>query len=179
MKRTEKSKANSRQKSKANKRQEEQSQQQSKQPKDCDRDKAKHEQKHSKVQLLTQNSGFTEQGKVLGRCKRFFYDPETASSSGASHVPSQLLNIPSPRGMHSRDSGLPHDTRNTVTFLKAYLPEMDHPQFSSRIDGIWHHLLADCDQVIQDFFMEHGRGVRQEPQSSSIQLHVSLKVLEP
>ena len=95
-------------------------------------------------QLLTQNSGFTEQGKVLGRCKRFFYDPETASSSGASHVPSQLLNIPSPRGMRSRDSGLPHDTRNTVIFLKAYLPEMDHPQFSSRIDGIWHHLLADC-----------------------------------
>ena len=42
MKRTEKSKANGRQ--------EEHSQKQAKQPKDCDRDKAKHEEKHSKVQ---------------------------------------------------------------------------------------------------------------------------------
>ena len=42
MKRTEKSKANSRQKSKANSRQS--------QPKDCARDEAKHEEKHSKVQ---------------------------------------------------------------------------------------------------------------------------------
>ena len=64
MKRTEKSKANSRQKSKANSRQksiangrqdksratcrqEEHSQLQARQPKDCDRDKVKHEEKHS------------------------------------------------------------------------------------------------------------------------------------
>ena len=45
---------------------------------------------------------------------RDFYDPETASSSGASHVPWQPLNIPSPRGMLSRDSGLPLDTRNSM-----------------------------------------------------------------
>ena len=43
-----------------------------------------------------------------------FYDSETASSSGASHVFSQPLNIPSPRGMLSRDSGLPLDTRNSM-----------------------------------------------------------------
>ena len=36
-----------------------------------------------------------------------FYDPETASSSGMSHVPSQPSRIPSPRGMLSRASGLP------------------------------------------------------------------------
>ena len=42
---------------------------------------------------------------------RDFYDPETASSSGSSHVPSQPLIIPSPRGMFCRDSGLPLDTR--------------------------------------------------------------------
>ena len=45
---------------------------------------------------------------------REFYDPETASSSGAPHVPSQPLIIPSPRGMRSRDSGFPLDARNTM-----------------------------------------------------------------
>ena len=43
-----------------------------------------------------------------------FYDPETASSSGATPVPSQPSTIPSPRTMPCRDSGLPHDTRNIV-----------------------------------------------------------------
>ena len=38
---------------------------------------------------------------------RDFHDPETAGSSRAFHVPSQPLNIPSPRGMLGRDSGLP------------------------------------------------------------------------
>ena len=45
---------------------------------------------------------------------RDFYDPETSRISGASHVPSQPWNISSPRGMLSRDSGLPLGTRNTV-----------------------------------------------------------------
>ena len=46
---------------------------------------------------------------------REFYDPETASSPGASHVPSQPLNIPSVRGMLGCGSGLPLDTRNMAT----------------------------------------------------------------
>ena len=41
-----------------------------------------------------------------------FYDPESGSSSGATHVPSQSLIIPSAREMRSRDSGLPLDTQN-------------------------------------------------------------------
>ena len=45
---------------------------------------------------------------------REFHDLETASSSGALHVPIQPLTIPSPRGMPSRDSGLPHDTQNIM-----------------------------------------------------------------
>ena len=56
--------------------------------------------------------------------------------------------------MLSRDSGLLLDTRNTVgtsgNVLKAYLLEEDHPQLSSRIRGIWHHILADWDQVLQE-----------------------------
>ena len=42
------------------------------------------------------------------------HDPDTASSSGASHVPSQPLIIPSPREVRCRDSGLPRDTRITM-----------------------------------------------------------------
>ena len=53
-------------------------------------------------QLLTQSQDL----------RRIFYDPETASNTGTSHVPSQPLNILSPGGMLSRDSGLPQDTRN-------------------------------------------------------------------
>ena len=43
-----------------------------------------------------------------------FYDPETASSSGLSHVPSQPVSVPSPRGMVSRDSCLQPETRNSI-----------------------------------------------------------------
>ena len=45
-----------------------------------------------------------------------FYDPDTASGAGMSHVPSQHSRIPSPRGMLNRDSGLPLDTRNSMGF---------------------------------------------------------------
>ena len=45
---------------------------------------------------------------------REFYDPESGSSSGATHVPSQLSTILSPRTMPRRDSWLPHDTRNIM-----------------------------------------------------------------
>ena len=45
---------------------------------------------------------------------RDFYNPETASSSGATRVPSQPFTIPSPRTMPYRDSGVPHDTRNIM-----------------------------------------------------------------
>ena len=43
--------------------------------------------------------------------------PDTVSSAGASHVPSQPLSVPSPRGKPSRDFRLPLDTRNTVGTL--------------------------------------------------------------
>ena len=41
-----------------------------------------------------------------------FHDPDTAGSSGLSHVPSELMSIPSPREMVSRDSCLQSDTPN-------------------------------------------------------------------
>ena len=42
-------------------------------------------------------------------------------------------------------------------FLKAYL-EMDHPQLSSRIHGIWHHLLADWDLILQETLWDMKEG---------------------
>ena len=83
---------------------------------------------------------------------RDFYDPEKASSSGASHVPSQPLIIPSAGEVPSRDPGLPRDTRFLwvlrETFLKAHLLEKDPPHLSSKIQRIRHHRLADWDQEI-------------------------------
>ena len=65
---------------------------------------------------------------------REFHDPETASSSGSSHVHSQPSTIPSPRGMLGLDSGLPLDTRNILVYLA---------RTSSNIQRSWHHLLED------------------------------------
>ena len=51
---------------------------------------------------------------ALNETARVFYDAEAASSSGMFHVPRQPSRIPSPRGMISRDSGLPHHPRNSM-----------------------------------------------------------------
>ena len=59
--------------------------------------------------LLTQIQDLQNKVNSLSHAREF-YDPGTASSSGATHVPS----IPSPRTMPCRDSGLSHDTRNIV-----------------------------------------------------------------
>ena len=40
-----------------------------------------------------------------------YHDPEHVSSSGFSHVPSQPMSIPSPRGMISRGSCVQPETR--------------------------------------------------------------------
>ena len=64
-------------------------------------------------QLLTRMQDSQHKVNSLSSA-RDFHDPETGSTSGATHVPSQPLTFPSPRTMPSRDSGLPHDTRTTV-----------------------------------------------------------------
>ena len=67
---------------------------------------------------------------------RDFHDPETASISGASHVPSQPLTIPSPRGMPSRDSGLPLDTRSTSGTSRKVVESLPRDGPSSALFGI-------------------------------------------
>ena len=63
---------------------------------------------------LTQIQDLPIKVNSLSEAREFFHDPESGSSSGATHVPIQPLTIPSPRGMPSSDSGLPHDTRNVM-----------------------------------------------------------------
>ena len=95
------------------------------------------------------------------------YDPETASSSGASHVPSQPLIIPSPRGVCSRDFGLPPDTRNimgTSENVHESPPAQEGPS-SALFENS-----SSCglEPGNTGNIMEHGRRVRREPQSMSV-----------
>ena len=48
---------------------------------------------------------------------RDFYDPESGSSSGATHVLSQPSTISSPRTLPRCESGLPRETQNFCTTI--------------------------------------------------------------
>ena len=79
-----------------------------------------------------------------------FYDPETAKSFGMSHVSSQPSSIASPRGMTSRDSCLPHYSRNSMGtsgnvfffFLKIHLLKKGYLRRHPVTQTIWHPLVA-------------------------------------
>ena len=61
-------------------------------------------------------------------------------------------------------------------FLKAFLLKKDHPQLSSKIQGIWHNLRADCDRVILEIFWNMEEGWDELRQ---YQLHVFIRELQP
>ena len=98
-------------------------------------------------QLLDSNSGFTIQGEFLADAREF-YDPETASTSGASHVPSQPMSIPSPRETCVAailDCRLIQKMVRVLreTFFEDHLLKKEYPQQSSTIKRIWHLPLRD------------------------------------
>ena len=68
-------------------------------------------------QLLTQIQDLQNKVNCLSEAREF-YEPETASSSGATHAPSQHSAFPSPSTMPCRDSGLPHDPRNIGRYFR-------------------------------------------------------------
>ena len=77
---------------------------------------------------------------------REFHDPETAGSSGASHVTSPPLTNPSYRTVPRRDSGLPPETLNMMGTSDVFerLPAREgQPQNFSKNHGIWHLLLVE------------------------------------
>ena len=80
---------------------------------------------------------------ILWAIPEKFFDPETASSSGLSHIPSQRVSIPSPCGMTCRDSCLHPDTRNSFdtsgNVLKTYLLRVNLQQLSVQIREVQHN----------------------------------------
>ena len=77
---------------------------------------ASREESYDCESIVDSNTGFTKwQNKVNSLSDaRESDDPEKASSSGATHVPSQPSTFASPRTTLCRDSGLPHDAQNIV-----------------------------------------------------------------
>ena len=71
------------------------------------------------------------------------YDPESGSSSGATHVPDQASAVLSPRTLPRCDSGLPCDSQNGTgitgsVFLTTTCFKEDYFLQSSTIQRIWH-----------------------------------------
>ena len=54
---------------------------------------------------------------------REFYDPESESSSGATHVPDRTSTTLSPRTLPRCDSGLPRDDHRMVTGITRNVSE--------------------------------------------------------
>ena len=103
---------------------------------------------------------------------REFYDPETASSSGATHVLSQPSTAPSPRGTLCRDSGLPFDTRNSMgTSGNVFesLPARNGPS-SALFENSRNLASSSCGlgPGTAGNVVERGRGTRRELHSSSL-----------
>ena len=122
-------------------------------------------------QLLAQILELQDKVKSLDDAKEF-YGHETASSSGMSHVPSQPLSIPSPRGLICRDSCLPHDTRNTTGSsgnVLENLPARDGPS-SVSFENPRNLASSSCGLRSGNTgnITKHGEGVRRNPQSSTI-----------
>ena len=85
---------------------------------------------------------------------------KTADSSGASHVTSPPLTNPSYRTVPRRDSGLPPETLNMMSISDVFerLPAREgQPQNISKNHGIWHLLLVECNQNLQNIRWQQDR----------------------
>ena len=91
---------------------------------------------------------------------REFHDPETAGSSGASHVTSPPLTNPSYRTVPRRDSGLPPETLNMMGIsdvCERLLAREGQPQNISKNHGSWHLLLVEWNQNLQNIRWQQDR----------------------
>ena len=118
-------------------------------------------------ELLTQIKDLQKANSLSDARK--FYDPETASCSGASHVPSQPVNIPSPRVVISRDSGLPLDTRNSMgTSGNVFESRPARKGPSTAFFESSKNLESSSCGLGSGNTLEHGKVVRRDQESSSI-----------
>ena len=122
-------------------------------------------------QLLTQIQDLQNKENSLSDAKEF-YDSETASSSGATHVPSQPSTMPSPRTMPCRDSELPHDTRNIVgTSGNVFQRLPAREGQTSTLSNNSLNLSSSSQELTPDVpgnTKQLDRGMRREPKNSSI-----------
>ena len=119
-------------------------------------------------QLLTQIQDLHNKMRSLADARELC-DPDTACSSGASHVPIQPLNIPSPRNTLSRESGPPRDTRKSMSPLRIVfesVPAQEGPS-SALFENSQNFASSSCG-LTSGNTMEQGRGVRQDLHNSSI-----------
>ena len=89
-------------------------------------------------------------------------------SSGMSHVPSQPSRVPRPRGMLSRDSGLPHDTRNTLGIsgnVSESLPAQE--RISPSLPSDPKNLTSSHWEGVPGIALDREKGLRREPRSST------------
>ena len=96
-------------------------------------------------QLLTQIQELQNKVNSLSDARESFYDPEAVLERPT--FPVDPLLFPSPRTMPRCDSGLPHDTRNTMgtsgNVSNDYLLEEDNPLLSSKIQRFWQPLVTN------------------------------------
>ena len=122
-------------------------------------------------QLVAQIHDLQDKVNCLNDEKEF-YDPETASSSGIFHVPSQPLSIPSLRPMISRDSCLPHDTRNSMDTSENVFEKTTCSRRPSSVFFENPKNLPPSSSGLRPGntgnILKHGQAVRREPQSSTI-----------
>ena len=111
-------------------------------------------------QLLAQMRESQDKANSLSDAREF-HDPETAGSSGATHVTSPPLTNPSYRTVPRRDSGLPPETLNMMGIsgnIFERLPAREgQPQNISKNHGIWHLLLVEWNQNLQNIRWQHDR----------------------
>ena len=92
---------------------------------------------------------------------REFHDPETAGSSGASHVSSPPLTNPSYRTVPRRDSGLPPETLNMMgisdVFWNDYLLEKDNLKISRKITEFGIFFSLEWNQNLQNIRWQQDR----------------------
>ena len=75
---------------------------------------------------MVQSQELQDQVNFLNDTREFF-DPETASSSGLSHVPCQPVSVPSNRRMRSRDSCLQPEARDSFGISRNVFEDLPAP----------------------------------------------------
>ena len=104
-------------------------------------------------QLMARIRKFQNRLSSLSDVKEF-YDPQSGSSSGATHVPDRTSTVPSPRTFPRCDSGLPRDTQNGKGVTGNVF---ERPPAQERLSCTiltnqrsWHHPLMSSDLMVSN-----------------------------